>query len=89
MSTIDPIRDARWAPDRICQLSSPWRTRRIAWPRKRRTRSLKLASIAEHIPGYVFQRVMRPDGTIEVVYCSPSIFKLLGVEASEVFARFP
>ena len=48
----------------------------------------RLAGIADRIPGYLFQRVMRTDGTIEVLYCSPSIFKLLGVESVEASRSF-
>jgi diguanylate cyclase (GGDEF)-like protein/PAS domain S-box-containing protein len=39
----------------------------------------RLASIATHIPGYVYRRIMRTDGTIEVLYISPSLRRLLGV----------
>ena len=44
----------------------------------------RLARIAAHIPGYIYQRVMRPDGTIEVLYLSPSMRKLLGIPDSEI-----
>ncbi|MDQ0840007.1 putative bifunctional diguanylate cyclase/phosphodiesterase [Sphingomonas faeni] len=40
----------------------------------------RLASIASHIPGYVYRRIMRKDGTIEVLYISPSLRQLLGVD---------
>ncbi|WP_419730829.1 EAL domain-containing protein [Lichenicola sp.] len=40
----------------------------------------KLQSVASDIPGYIFRRVMRTDGTIDLVYCSPSLGKLLGLD---------
>ncbi|MGI3899551.1 MAG: putative bifunctional diguanylate cyclase/phosphodiesterase [Janthinobacterium lividum] len=56
--------------------------------REKAEAATKLAGIADHIPGYIFQRVMRTDGSIEVLYCSPSIFKLLGVEGVEASRSF-
>ena len=44
----------------------------------------RLNSIASNIPGYIYQRIMRNDGTIEVVYCSPSLGKMLGIDETEV-----
>jgi diguanylate cyclase (GGDEF)-like protein/PAS domain S-box-containing protein len=40
----------------------------------------RLASIANHIPGYVYRRLMRTDGTIEILYVSPSLRQLLGID---------
>jgi diguanylate cyclase (GGDEF)-like protein/PAS domain S-box-containing protein len=48
----------------------------------------RLASIANHIPGYVYRRIMRTDGTIEVLYISPSLRQLLGVHETEVRVVF-
>lgn len=42
-----------------------------------------LASITEFIPGYIYQRVMRMDGTIEMLYTSPSLHKLLGINPED------
>lgn len=48
----------------------------------------RLASIADHIPGYIYRRVMHADETVEVVYCSPSIGKLLGMDVAEIAGNF-
>lgn len=42
-----------------------------------------LASIADHIPGYIYQRIMRTDGTIDLVYSSPSLRKMLCIDDKE------
>ena len=47
-----------------------------------------LANITDHISGYVYKRVMRTDGSIEVVYCSSSVFKLLGISQTDVALKF-
>ncbi|WP_426170076.1 putative bifunctional diguanylate cyclase/phosphodiesterase [Sandarakinorhabdus sp. DWP1-3-1] len=39
----------------------------------------RLARIASNISGYIYQRIMRVDGTIEVAYVSPSLRTLLGI----------
>ena len=44
----------------------------------------RLNSIVSNIPGYIYQRIMRNDGTIEVVYCSPSLGKMLEIDETEV-----
>ena len=46
----------------------------------------KLQSLASDIPGYIFRRVMRTDGTIELVYCSPSLGKMLGLDDMSALA---
>jgi diguanylate cyclase (GGDEF)-like protein/PAS domain S-box-containing protein len=48
----------------------------------------KLAIVANRIPGYIYQRVMRSDGSIEITYCSPSICRLLEIEEPEVAGAF-
>jgi diguanylate cyclase (GGDEF)-like protein/PAS domain S-box-containing protein len=48
----------------------------------------KLAIIADRVPGYIYQRVMRFDGSVETTYVSPSISKLLGIEGSEAARNF-
>lgn len=87
---IDPIRDpAGRLTGFVCIQSHADATHRAS--EERAEVESKLAGIADHIPGYIFQRVMRTDGSIEVLYCSPSIFKLLGVEgveASRIFYEY-
>ena len=41
-----------------------------------------LADIINHVPGYVFQRIMQPDGTLSYPYFSASIFRILGLPAN-------
>jgi len=48
----------------------------------------RLENIADHIPGYIYQRVMRPGGKIEFTYCSASISNLLGVPGEDVAPMF-
>jgi diguanylate cyclase (GGDEF)-like protein/PAS domain S-box-containing protein len=48
----------------------------------------KLAIIADRVPGYLYQRVMRSNGSVETAYISSSISKLLGIEAREAVRDF-
>lgn len=48
----------------------------------------RLESIANHVPGYIYRRIMRPDGTIDIVYCSPSLSRTLGVSESKIKRSF-
>jgi diguanylate cyclase (GGDEF)-like protein/PAS domain S-box-containing protein len=48
----------------------------------------KLAIIADRVPGYIYQRVMRSDGSVETTYVSSSISKILGIEGSEAARNF-
>jgi len=50
--------------------------------------NLRLAHIAQHIHGYVYRRVMRIDGRIEMIYTSPSSRRLLGIEAGHMQQPF-
>jgi diguanylate cyclase (GGDEF)-like protein/PAS domain S-box-containing protein len=38
----------------------------------------QLAGIVEHMPGYVFQRVLKPDGSMSFPYVSPSLGAIIG-----------
>ncbi|MGI4956357.1 MAG: EAL domain-containing protein [Janthinobacterium lividum] len=49
---------------------------------------LKLRSIATDIPGYIYRRVMRTDGTIEIIYSSPSLSKILGMAETDTLSSF-
>jgi len=48
----------------------------------------RLENIANHVPGYIYRRVMRSDGQIEIVYCSPSLSRMLGISQANVLRRF-
>jgi len=76
--TIDPIRNDRGALIGYIGLQNECDEAHFANEGKAAAEAA-LASITDHMPGYVFQRVMRTDGTIETTYTSPSLRKLLGI----------
>jgi PAS domain S-box-containing protein/diguanylate cyclase (GGDEF)-like protein len=39
----------------------------------------RLSSIVENMPGYVFRRVRKPDGTVQFPYFSPAFARMLGL----------
>jgi diguanylate cyclase (GGDEF)-like protein/PAS domain S-box-containing protein len=45
---------------------------------------LRLRNIVSNVPGYVYRRVLKTDGTIDVPYLSPSINALLGIPEGAV-----
>lgn len=49
---------------------------------------IRLASITDHIPGYIYRRVLRSDGSIDLVYGSPSLSKMLEVDERDALANF-
>jgi diguanylate cyclase (GGDEF)-like protein/PAS domain S-box-containing protein len=85
--TIDPIRDSDGRLSGFVGIQHEAGAARLATEKKAEAES-RLASIADHIPGYIYQRVLRTDGTIEVVYCSPSLQKLLGIDQDEASRTF-
>ncbi len=44
----------------------------------------RLQNIADNVPGIVFQRVLRPDGTLHFQYISNGVKEVLGVEPEEL-----
>jgi len=40
---------------------------------------LRLEDIISHVPGYVYRRILKTDGSIELSYLSPSINRTLGI----------
>jgi diguanylate cyclase (GGDEF)-like protein/PAS domain S-box-containing protein len=48
----------------------------------------KLESISSHVGGYIYRRIIRLDGTIDIVYCSPSLGILLGVPNTDLATAF-
>jgi diguanylate cyclase (GGDEF)-like protein/PAS domain S-box-containing protein len=85
--TIDPIRDATGRLTGFIGIQQQADATHLA-SMQRAEAEARLASVLEHVPGYVYQRVMRTHGTIDFVYCSPSIGKLLGMDAAEATRRF-
>jgi len=65
---------------------------RIVIERDRRAQDLvsadeRLLSLAESIPGVVYQRAVRPDGDVRYTYISEGAFELFGVSAEEIIAN--
>lgn len=81
--TIDPIRDADGTVIAFIAIQCEADVARLAAEAQAED-ALRLDSIARHIPGFIYRRVMRTDGTIDVEYCSPSLGKLLGIEGPVV-----
>ena len=47
---------------------------------------MRIASLAESIPGVVYQRIVRPDGDIRYTYISDGVQDLFGVSPEEIIA---
>jgi diguanylate cyclase (GGDEF)-like protein/PAS domain S-box-containing protein len=84
---IDPIRDAAGRLTGFVGIQYQADATHRANEEKAEAES-KLAIIADRVPGYIYQRVMRSDGSIEMPYISSSISKLLGIEESKVPRNF-
>jgi diguanylate cyclase (GGDEF)-like protein/PAS domain S-box-containing protein len=85
--TIDPVHDALGRVTAFIGVQYEAGEARRAREANAEAES-RLANIASHIPGYVYQRVMRTDGSIEVVYHSPSLNRLLGLDPSQAPCKF-
>jgi len=85
--TIDPIRDAAGQLKGFVGIQYLADAAHRADERKAEAES-KLAIIGDRVPGYIYQRVMRADGSIELVYCSRSVCRLLEIEEDEVARKF-
>jgi diguanylate cyclase (GGDEF)-like protein/PAS domain S-box-containing protein len=85
--TIDPIRDA--AGQLTGFIGIQYRADSIHRENEEKAEAeSKLSIIADHVPGYIYQRVMRADGSIDMPYISPSISKLLEIEGSKAKRNF-
>jgi diguanylate cyclase (GGDEF)-like protein/PAS domain S-box-containing protein len=84
---IDPIRDATGLLTGFVSVQSNVDAAHLTLDAKQEAQS-RLDSVADFIPGYIYQRVLRPDGTIDMAYCSPSANKLLGVPAADLTRTF-
>ena len=62
-------------------------TARLRAQRELAANQARIEAIAGNIPGLLFQRILRPDGTILYSYLSPSIREHYGVEAEELTAN--
>ena len=85
--TIDPIRDSKGQLTGFIGVMQQTGSRHLASPSlaapSMAELDAKLDSIAGYIPGYIYRRVMRTDGSIEMEYCSPSLGTMLGMDAKE------
>jgi len=81
--TIDPIRNQQGAVIGFIGLQNECDDVRRTSDAKAAAEAL-LVSITDHIPGYIYQRVMRTNGAIENVYTSPSLRKLVGTAEDDV-----
>ena len=54
--------------------------------RARRETEERFRAIAEHMPGAVYERVLHPDGRVELTYLSPDVEQVIGVDAQRAMA---
>jgi diguanylate cyclase (GGDEF)-like protein/PAS domain S-box-containing protein len=76
--TLDPIRDADGAITGYIGVQHDATDRRSAENAKREVEQ-RLHNIISHVPGYVFRRVLKPDGAIEMPFVSNSLNGILGL----------
>lgn len=74
--TIDPVQDATG------RVTHHVATQHVIVSEPSTKADTRFASIVSNIPGYVFRRILRPDGTVKVPYLSPPLLRLLGVEGA-------
>lgn len=84
--TIDPIRDSAGRLTGYVSFQYCADAAHRAIEEKVEAES-RLSSIVDHIPGYTYRRILRTDGSIEMIYCSPSINKLLEIEQGDVTSK--
>lgn len=91
--TIDPIRDSQGHLVGFAAIMSDSSVRRTEQA-ERQVMLDRLESITNNAPGYLFQRVLKPDGSIGYGYLSPSLFRIMGLpedtdwSAGQSFAWF-
>jgi diguanylate cyclase (GGDEF)-like protein/PAS domain S-box-containing protein len=84
---IDPLHDAAGMLTGFVSIQSEADAVHRAIEAKEEAES-RLDNISCHIPGYIYQRVLRTNGTIEIVYCSPSANNLLGMPGADIARTF-
>jgi diguanylate cyclase (GGDEF)-like protein/PAS domain S-box-containing protein len=90
--TIDPIRDDAGAVVGFIGVQQDSTSRHAALEAKIEAEQ-RLNDITSHVPGYVYRRVLKSDGSVELPYLSPSFHAMLGlpegdiVTADEFFRR--
>ena len=85
--TIDPIYDATGQLTGFVSVQIQSDVVHLADEARVKAES-ELESIANVIPGYIYRRVMSTDGAIDIVYCSPSLSKMLGIGQTDAMTRF-
>jgi diguanylate cyclase (GGDEF)-like protein/PAS domain S-box-containing protein len=76
--TVDPIRDSRGGLIGCAALMTDLSVRHIEHAKQSATLA-RLEAITGNAPGYLFQRVLKTDGSISYDYLSPSLFRALGL----------
>ncbi len=76
--TIDPIRDGRGSLIGCATLLVDSSARHLERAKQSATLA-RLEAVTNNAPGYVFQRVLKTDGSISYDYLSPSLFRILGL----------
>jgi diguanylate cyclase (GGDEF)-like protein/PAS domain S-box-containing protein len=76
--TIDPIRDGAGTVIGFIGVQHDVSAAHLARDGQA-VAELRLQDIVSKVPGYVYRRVLKQDGTIEVPYLSPSTNRLLGI----------
>ena len=77
---ISPVRDRQGAIIAHVGLQTDVTERRRAEASGRRVTRM-LQHISSTMPGFIYQRVLRPDGTVEYPYLSPSLARQIGAPA--------
>jgi len=47
----------------------------------------QLSNIVQNIPGFIFRRILKPDGSIEIAYFSPSFARIIGQPEGSISTR--
>ena len=81
--TIDPIRDDAGAVIGFIGIQQDSTSSRMAHDVIIEAEQ-RLNDITSHVPGYVYRRVLKPDGTLEFPYLSPSFNAMLGLPATHI-----
>jgi PAS domain S-box-containing protein len=84
--TIRPIVDEGGAAIGFFSIQNDISDRRRAQESEQDAQA-RLQVLADHLPGFIFQRVCRADGEMEFLYCSQSLNRLLGLPPGNLAYR--
>jgi diguanylate cyclase (GGDEF)-like protein/PAS domain S-box-containing protein len=80
--TIDPIRDEAGLITGFVGVQHEVDAAHLAI-QQRIEAEARLESIAANVPGFIYRRVMHPDGTIQTEYSSPSLGRMLEIDETD------